>query len=35
VVAAVEDGTGDIASALLAAKLAVAYDGGRRAPWCP
>ena len=35
VVAAVEDSTGDVASALLAARLAVPYDGGRRAPWCP
>ena len=34
VVAVVEDGAGDLAAALLAARLAVPYDGGRRQPWC-
>jgi micrococcal nuclease len=34
VVAVVEDGAGDLAAALLAARLAVPYDGGRREPWC-
>lgn len=34
VVASVEDGEGDLAAALLAARLAVPYDGGRRKPWC-
>jgi endonuclease YncB( thermonuclease family) len=34
VVALVEDGAGDLGSALLAARLAVPYDGGRREPWC-
>jgi len=34
VVALVEDGAGDLGSALLAARLAVPYDGGRRKPWC-
>jgi micrococcal nuclease len=34
VVAVVEDGAGDIGSALLAARLAVPYDGGRRGSWC-
>jgi micrococcal nuclease len=34
VVAVVEDGAGDLGSALLAARLAVPYDGGRRQPWC-
>jgi endonuclease YncB( thermonuclease family) len=28
------DGT-DVAQTLLSEKLARAYDGGRRAPWCP
>jgi endonuclease YncB( thermonuclease family) len=34
VVAVVEDGAGDLGSALLAARLAVPYDGGRRGSWC-
>jgi micrococcal nuclease len=34
VVAVVEDGAGDLATALLAARLAVPYDGGRRGSWC-
>ena len=34
VVAEVEDGAGDLAAALLAARLAVPYDGGRRGSWC-
>ena len=34
VVALVEDGAGDLGSALLAARLAIPYDGGRRQPWC-
>ena len=34
VVAVVEDGAGDLGSALLAARLAVPYDGGRRDSWC-
>jgi micrococcal nuclease len=34
VVAVVEDGAGDLGAALLAARLAVPYDGGRRQPWC-
>lgn len=34
VVAVVEDGAGDLAAALLAARLAVPYDGGRRGSWC-
>jgi hypothetical protein len=33
-VSVVEDGAGDLAAALLAARLAVPYDGGRREPWC-
>lgn len=34
VVATVEDGSGDLSAALLAAQLAVPYDGGRRGSWC-
>ncbi|HXV26296.1 MAG TPA: nuclease [Alphaproteobacteria bacterium] len=34
VVAIVEDGTGDLGAGLLAARLAVPYDGGRRGSWC-
>ena len=34
VVAVVEDGGGDLAAALLAARLAVPYDGGHRGSWC-
>ena len=34
VVATVEDSAGDLAAALLAARLAVPYDGGRRGSWC-
>jgi micrococcal nuclease len=34
VVARVEDSAGDIAAALLAARLVVPYDGGRRGSWC-
>ena len=34
VVAKVEDGAGDLAAALLAARLVVPYDGGRRGSWC-
>jgi endonuclease YncB( thermonuclease family) len=34
VVARVEDNAGDIATALLAARLVVPYDGGRRGSWC-
>jgi micrococcal nuclease len=34
VVAVVEDGAGDLTTALLAARLAVPYDGGRRGSWC-
>jgi micrococcal nuclease len=34
VVAVVEDGAGDLAAGLLAARLAVPYDGGRRGSWC-
>ncbi len=34
VVASVEDGEGDLGTALLSARLAVPYDGGRRKPWC-
>ena len=34
VVARVEDGMGDVAAALLAARLANPYDGGARGSWC-
>jgi micrococcal nuclease len=34
VLARVEDSAGDIAAALLAARLVVPYDGGRRGSWC-
>ncbi len=34
VVAIVEDGAGDLTAALLAARLAVPYDGGPRGSWC-
>jgi endonuclease YncB( thermonuclease family) len=34
VVARVEDEGGDLAAALLAAELAIPYDGGRRGSWC-
>jgi endonuclease YncB( thermonuclease family) len=34
VLAVVEDGGGDLAAALLAARLATPYDGGRRGSWC-
>ncbi|MGH6893628.1 MAG: thermonuclease family protein [Dongiaceae bacterium] len=34
VVAVVEDAAGDLAVALLAARLAVPYDGGARGSWC-
>ncbi len=34
VVAIVEDGAGDLGTALLAARLAVPYDGGARGSWC-
>ena len=34
VLARVEDTAGDIAAALLAARLVVPYDGGRRGSWC-
>lgn len=34
VVATVEDGAGDLGAALLAARLAVPYDGGARGSWC-
>ena len=34
VLARVEDRTGDVAAALLAARLVVPYDGGRRESWC-
>jgi micrococcal nuclease len=34
ILARVEDTAGDVAAALLAARLVVPYDGGRRGSWC-
>lgn len=33
--ASVADGRGDIGDAMIRARLARVYDGGRRAGWCP